>query len=257
MHQLAHFADSDRYLAVSYDPRSQGLSSQTAYGHYYEQHARDLRTLTEGLGIRRHVLIGWSAGGIEVLEYLRVFGLDDVAGVVVLDIPPRMRGGDKRVEWVDFGTTDLGDQDDSLRSFTFDVHVDRDAFNREFSEWMLDDPSESKIRFFSDISMNTPSLVATQLIMSLWFIDDTAVAERLDDVVPVLYYVRDDWKALAADWVAEHAPHAQIEAHGKHAMFWEHPSVFNAALDRFLAHVESAPVRATGGQSADVFGSNQ
>jgi pimeloyl-ACP methyl ester carboxylesterase len=91
-HQLAHFADSSDYRALSYDPRAQGRSTQTANGHYYEQHARDLRALITALELSRVVLVGWSAGGVEVLEYLRLYGHNDVAGVVILDIPPRFEG---------------------------------------------------------------------------------------------------------------------------------------------------------------------
>ncbi|MDT5115944.1 MAG: non-heme chloroperoxidase [Mycobacterium sp.] len=70
--------------------------------------------------------------------------------------------------------------------------------------------------------------------MSMWFVDDTAVAESLDGQVPVLYYVREEWSELAKSWATQHAPHAEMSAHGKHLMFWEHPTVFNATLDRFL-----------------------
>lgn len=57
-HQLAHFADSSDYLALSYDPRAHGRSTQTPSGHYYEQHARDLRALITALRLHRIVLVG-------------------------------------------------------------------------------------------------------------------------------------------------------------------------------------------------------
>lgn len=232
--QLAHFVDSRDYLALSYDPRAQGRSTQTINGHYYEQHARDLRALITALGLSRIILVGWSAGGVEVLEYLRLFGHADVAGVVIVDIPPKIRGRDRRVEWVDFGTIDDGDQDDSLRGFCYDLHVDRQAFNREFCSWMLDDPTPVNVGFFCGLSSATTDLVASQLIMSMWFVDNTVVAENLDGQVPVLYYVREEWNDLATRWAAQHAPHAEVVSFGKHLMFWEHPNTFNTALDLFL-----------------------
>lgn len=236
-HQLRHFEGSTSFTALSYDPRSQGMSSQTPGGHYYEQHARDLKALLDHLGYNSVVLVGWSAGGIEVLEYLRVFGTQGVEGAVVLDIPPRMRGGDKRVEWADFGTIDHGDQDGELKAFTFDLQMDREAFNREFCAWMLQNPDKQSVEFFAQISSQTPDLVAVQLIMSLFFVDNTEIAEKLDGNVPVMYYVREDWRDVAMTWIQEHAPHAVVESHGHHAMFWEAPGVFNAALDAFLERV--------------------
>jgi hypothetical protein len=61
------------------------------------------------------------------------------------------------------------------------------------------------------------------------------VAESLDGKVPVLYFVREEWSELAKSWAPQHAPRAEVFAHGKHLMFWLHPSIFNATLDRFLA----------------------
>jgi pimeloyl-ACP methyl ester carboxylesterase len=238
--QLAHFNDSKDYLAVSYDPRAQGRSSQTQGGHHFEQHARDLRAVVEAVARGRVVLIGWSAGGIEVLEYLRVFGHEDVAGVVIIDVSPKGRGHDMRTEWVDFGTVDDGDQEDLLRSFCFDLQMDRQAFNREWFASMLDDPDTASVRFFEEISCNTPDLVVVQLVMSAWFVDDTAVAEKLDGVVPVMYFVAEESKYLAENWAAQHAPHSQVHSHGKHAMFWEYPDEFNASLDHFLSRVTAS-----------------
>jgi pimeloyl-ACP methyl ester carboxylesterase len=238
--QLAHYTDSKDYLAVSYDPRAHGRSSQTQGGHYYEQHARDLRALVQAVGKSRIVLVGWSAGGIEVLEYLRVFGHEDVAGVVIIDMPPKVRGHDMRTEWVFYGTIDDGDQDDLLRSFCFDLQMDRQAFNREGCASMLDNPDSESVRFFEEMSSNTTDLVAVQLIMSGWFVDDTAVAEKLDGIVPVMYFVREESKHLAENWAAQHAPHSQVHSHGEHAMFWEHPDVFNASLDQFLSRVTAS-----------------
>ena len=237
-HQLRHFAHSERYFAVSYDPRSQGLSTRTGEGHHYEQHARDLRAFIEHLGTRA-ILVGWSAGCITLFEYLRLFGQDQLDGVVVLDMPPRIRGYDRRTEWVDFGTCENGDQDGVLKGFCYDLHFDRDAFNQEFATWMLEDPSLGAVQFFSDMSSLTPNLVASQLIMSMQFVDNTDVAEAIDATLPVMYFVRDEWHDLAGAWVREHAPHADFESHGKHLMFWENPDRFNEALDRFLSKINS------------------
>ena len=110
-HQLRHLARSEQFTAAAYDPRAQGRSTITTNGHYYEQHARDLRGLIEQLGFEHYILIGWSAGGCEILEYLRLYGPDRLRGLALLDIPPRIRGRDRAADWVEFGTGDDGDQD--------------------------------------------------------------------------------------------------------------------------------------------------
>jgi non-heme chloroperoxidase len=236
-HQLRHLARSEQFTAAAYDPRAQGRSTITTNGHYYEQHAHDLRGLIEQLGFEQYVLIGWSAGGCEILEYLRLYGPDRLSGLALLDIPPKIRGRDRAAEWVEFGTGGDGDQDGLLKYFSYDVQVDRERINREFAEWMLDDPSPDKIKFFSQMSMGTPDAVTAVLNLSLWFLDNTEQVEKLNGKVPLLYYVRQELHERAWRWASEHTPDAVVESHGKHAMFWEHPAVFNAALDRFLRRV--------------------
>jgi pimeloyl-ACP methyl ester carboxylesterase len=236
-HQLTHLATSEDFKAVTYDPRAQGVSTMTPTGHYYEQHARDLEGLIRALGIEHYVLVGWSAGGADVLEFVRLYGADSLRGLILLDTCPRARGGDATKEWIWHGTIDGGDQDDELKSITYDVLVDRAAATAEFVTWMLDDPSPENVKFVTEETMHTSDEVATLLSISHWFLDNTAVVERLDGKVPLLYFTREEWRDLATTWAQMHTPTAAAEAFGKHMMFWEHPDVFNGALDRFLETV--------------------
>ncbi|MFF1831487.1 alpha/beta fold hydrolase [Paenarthrobacter sp. NPDC058040] len=250
-HQLLHLAGSSDYSAIAYDPRSQGSSTTTMEGHYYEQHAKDLHGLIEGLGIQDVIFVAWSAGSGDVLEYIRMFGSENVRGLVLLDIPPKVRGFDRELEWVDFGTKDNGDQDGQLKFFCSDLLLDRLRVTREFSEWMLDDPSEENLDFFVRMSTATPDSIAAQLIMSFIFLDNTRVVEELDATIPLLYFTRSEWQALATKWATEHTPRAVVESFGKHAMFWEHPETFNAALDRFLTRCGLAEEQRRNGHNSE------
>ena len=87
--QLAHFRESNRWRAISYDPRGQGLTTKTIEGHSYQQHGRDLGAFIAVLGLKRVVLIGHSIGGPVVLEAARRMP-GRVAGLVLVD------------SWVDF-----------------------------------------------------------------------------------------------------------------------------------------------------------
>ena len=56
--------------------------------------------------------------------------------------------------------------------------------------------------------------------------------------MPLLYIVREEWKDAASSLAAANTPSANVVAMGKHLMFWERHTDFNAVLDRFLARLE-------------------
>jgi non-heme chloroperoxidase len=60
----------------------------------------------------------------------------------------------------------------------------------------------------------------------------------LEGKIPLLYIVREEWKDAASSLAAANTPSANIIAMGKHLMFWERHTDFNAVLDRFLARLE-------------------
>lgn len=233
-HQLVHLSDSQKFKAITYDPRGQGSSTKTVEGHFYEQHARDLRAIIENLGIKQYVLVGWSAAGGDVLEYVRLYGREHLRGLILLDTCPKVRGYDYTTEWVWVGTKDNGDQDDATKSYSYTTMVDRAAVTQAFAEWALDDPSSENIDFVAGMTMQTSDSVAALLNSSYWFLDNTQQVVDLDGRVPLLYFTRAEWHGLAREWAKANTPTAAVESYGKHMMFWEHPKIFNEALDRFL-----------------------
>ena len=50
--------------------------------------------------------------------------------------------------------------------------------------------------------------------------------------------IRDEWKDAASSLAAANTPSANVVAMGKHLMFWERHTDFNAVLDRFLDRLE-------------------
>ena len=235
--QLAHFAVSERFKAIAYDPRGQGLSTKTVEGHYYEQHGRDLGNFVESLDLQRIVLVAWSYGGLEALSYLQQFGSRKLVGLVMLDIPPKVRGTDFTKEWVVYGTKDEGDQDGLFRLYSHDVLTDRQAANVFLAEWMLENPSEESMRFVLDQANQTSDAVASLLNTNAWFLDYSRDLTALSNKVPLIYIVSDERKDLATAWANANTPSAEVVAFGKHMMFWERHEQFNRVLDRFLEAV--------------------
>ena len=72
-----------RHYVMALDPRGQGESDVPTSGYTAERRATDIK---EFLGDRsRVVLVGWSLGVLESLQYIDMFGPGQLAGLVLVD----------------------------------------------------------------------------------------------------------------------------------------------------------------------------
>jgi non-heme chloroperoxidase len=72
-----------RYHTLALDPRGQGESQVPDFGYTPERRATDLRDFLQPLS--NVLLVGWSLGAIESLQYLEMFGSERLAGLVLVD----------------------------------------------------------------------------------------------------------------------------------------------------------------------------
>jgi non-heme chloroperoxidase len=79
--QLQEFGQ--RYHTLALDPRGQGESQVPADGFTAERRATDLKEFLDPL--TNVLLVGWSLGAIESLQYVQMFGADRLAGLVLVD----------------------------------------------------------------------------------------------------------------------------------------------------------------------------
>jgi microsomal epoxide hydrolase len=72
-----------RYHVLALDPRGQGESQVPPDGFTAERRATDLKEFLEPYS--KVLLIGWSLGAIESLQYVHMFGANRLAGMVLVD----------------------------------------------------------------------------------------------------------------------------------------------------------------------------
>ncbi len=76
----------ERYRLIALDLRGHGASGKPWHDQAYAGHepwAKDLRAVIDALGLGRPWLIGWSFGGFIAMDYLRQYGQDAIAGLVL------------------------------------------------------------------------------------------------------------------------------------------------------------------------------
>jgi non-heme chloroperoxidase len=71
------------YHVIALDPRGQGESDVAPGGYTAERRATDLHELIEPFSAV--LLVGWSLGAIEALQYIHMFGDKRIAGLVLVD----------------------------------------------------------------------------------------------------------------------------------------------------------------------------
>ncbi len=73
---------ADEFRLISFDNRGHGLSAKPrdAYGES-RLWAEDIAAVIEALRLDRPVLVGWSYAGLIILDYLRHYGEEKIAGV--------------------------------------------------------------------------------------------------------------------------------------------------------------------------------
>ena len=229
--QREYFAGSANHRFVTYDPRAHGESAKTVGGHYYAQHGRDLGALIDALDLHRVVLGKWSFGTLEALAYVNQLGADRLAGLIMIDGPPRAAGPDNAEDWVSYR---YDDEDGRDAFFTMGRLTDRDETNRAFATWLLEHPTEERIAWLMALTERMPDTAAALLNATARIHDYREDLIALNERVPLLYVVREEMGPRVSRWAARHTPSARVEAFGGHMMFWERAEEFNRVLSDFL-----------------------
>ncbi len=228
--QLAHFAATHRVIIP--DLRGHGRSEKVTHGHTVPQYAADLHAILGQLSVGRPVLAGWSMGAMVAYEYLRAFGPDSVAGLVIVDQPP----SDFAWDGYEFGVITL----DALREMNEQLQLDQAALVSEFTQLMLHEPDEQTLAWMSAQILRVPPVIASAILTDQTLRDYREYLPRID--VPTLVLFGEDEKLTspkAGRYIADAIPGARLQTFpgSSHCPFWEESGAFNTAVEAFAAEL--------------------
>ena len=155
---------SKRYRTLVYDHRGHGFSDHPFSGYKLEQLARDLYELISELGLKKIVLIGHSMGGAVVLQYLRVFGHNNVAGIILVDMAPKLLNDENWRLGLYEGTY----KEEDFKRDIENMREDFELFYFDFLKKMLPDLREEKIRELITLRNKTVPPVYDAGLIKLW-----------------------------------------------------------------------------------------
>jgi microsomal epoxide hydrolase len=215
--QINDFSRSYHTLAL--DPRGQGDSQVPSGGYTAERRATDLH---EFLLQRSNVLlIGWSLGGIEALQYVYMFGTARLAGLALVDssVGEEPAGG-------------------SSARFKDDFRRDRDKALQQFVRAIFAKPRpEKELREVVQDAKRMP------VEASLALLDYPFERTHWRKIVrsfekPLLYIVTSQYQEQAAN-LKKNRPATQVELfkNAGHALFVDEPQRFDALIKNFAGRL--------------------
>lgn len=81
---------SKNFKVISYDLRGHGESQRTEIGLTLDRLAKDLKELIEYLKLDKVLVAGWSMGASTIFNYVKDFGVEHLAGIVLFDMTPKL-----------------------------------------------------------------------------------------------------------------------------------------------------------------------
>jgi microsomal epoxide hydrolase len=216
--QLEQFGQ--RYHTLALDPRGQGESQVPIDGFTAERRATDLKEFLEPHS--NVLLVGWSLGALEALQYIHMFGADRLAGLVLVD-------------------SSVGEEPAPPPGGTFlqSLRDDRDKTLAKFVRAIFKSPrSDAQIGAMVQGAKRMPvessiALLSYPFVRTHW----KEIAHRFNK--PLLYVVTPQFKEQAGN-LQKNRRGTQVEIFkdAGHALFVDEPVRFNELILRFAQSLQ-------------------
>lgn len=228
---------AEKYRVITIDMRGHGRSGKDLINLTMRQLGRDINAVIEHLDLRNVVLGGWSMGMTATYNYLSEFGTGRLAGVISIDMSPRILS-DEGWPHATYGgmtaTLSLAFQarilDEGLPALAAEI------LPMTFATGAVVSPEMAEL--VEAESASVPTLAALALWVSMSSQDWRALLPKID--VPFLVtqggrsacYPTDVWR-----YIADHAPDARVEIFEEsgHSPHIEEVDRFNRVVDAFVA----------------------
>lgn len=220
--QLEYF--SKDYKVVAMDTRSQGDSEKVSEGHYALSLAKDIKAVVDELKLEPLVLIGWSLGVPEVVNYAVNFGLPGLKGLVLVD---GLVGIDPSLPFYQ-----------STVKYWAELQTDRISKTREFVKSIFRQPqTDDYYERVIESALRTPTNTVMTLINNYLLQDFRPLLPRID--IPTLIATTPEPRLEYMQQLQKMLPHGRLEViePAGHALFVDQPEKFNRVLEGFIQEI--------------------
>lgn len=208
------------YRVIVLDPRGQGLSKAPAQKLDAPARARDIDELLSHAQVKSHVLIGWSLGVMEVLEYSVRYQRADLRGMVLID------------NSIGMGRPPLAAPNRAQRPVQ---HDEFRAYVKRFAAGMFSRPPPSGwLEMIEESATQLPPKAAWGLLNKPYHRDFYKKAV-LACPLPIWYAVTRRFEEQSVELMQTHPrASATVFDPAGHALFVDSADLFNQSLRQFL-----------------------
>ena len=242
VHQLNSDLAED-YFLVTFDLRGHGASGKPWAAEDYSEHtvwAEDVAAVVSATGIERPVVVAWSYGTMIAMDYIREFGVDGMAGLLLTGgqgalKPFRMPAAD------DPGAEEFARIRELQQSPALIDYIR--AGERVIPLLTASPLPESERQLFQAIGMMLPAYVRRAMVHRS--LDNQDLVDRLS--LPVLFALGAEDNPFQLEDAAELAASSEnvrltVYEGAGHSVFLEQPQRFNDQLRRFAEETRSDAV---------------
>lgn len=221
---------------IIYDHRGHGKSKDANSGNpTLETLAKDLKELIQGLSLSNITLLGWSMGAAVVLNYVRLYGCEDLKQIILCDMTPKQLNDEEWKLGLYQGryTKEDMERDAGKDFYTLYKEFAIAAIPRlaKIPGFLLKKPLKKKLD-------ECDESVLKSLAKSMKLQDNRPSAAEI--TVPVTYFYADPGSLFSpqlADWYREHVP-AQYKAvqfpESTHMLVSDYPEKFAEEVSAVL-----------------------
>lgn len=221
--QLDYFF-SKNYTVVAIEPRSQGDSGQSSEGHYAFSMAKDIQAVVDALDLHPLVVIGWSIGVPQVVNYAAHFASKNLLGIVLVD---GIVGTDPSLPFYQ-----------SMINQWSQFQMDRIPTTRRFIKSIFKQPqTEEYLEKLGKTAMKTPTNTVMTLINNYILQDFRPLLPSIH--VPTLIATVEGPRLGYMENMDTRLPNSRLEIFKQagHALFVDQPEAFNRSLEIFIENL--------------------
>jgi pimeloyl-ACP methyl ester carboxylesterase len=225
---------AERYRLVAMDMRGHGLSEKPRDAYADSRlWANDVNAVIQALALDRPVLCGWSYGPLVMLDYVRHYGEEALAGMTFVNAVTKL-GSEEAVSVLspEFLTLVPG-------FFSADVEESTRSLQSLLRLCLTQEPTTEEMYLMLGYNVSVPPYVRQGLLSRSFDNDD--LLPRLRKALLIVHGDRDPIvKTAVVDQHRARVPHAEVAMMPNvgHMPFWDDAAAFNGQLRAFCDRLE-------------------
>ena len=224
---------SKKYRVITYDVRGHGLSDKIGIDMSLDRCALDLKEFIDYLELENVILVGWSMGTSIILEYISLFGVDNLYKVCIIDKGPKVINDDNWNLGLYHGRYTNEDALCDLNK----IKGDWNEFCEKFIRVMAPYFNENQFKISMDKMKNNYPDAMYSIWKSIIYKDYRSILEKITIPVLIIFGEKSTFYSIeTGQYLEENINFSRLVVFENctHLLVLENPIRFNRVLEDFI-----------------------